>query len=200
MTKIKICGLMHECDIEYVNHFKPDYIGFILAKGFRRSIDFERAKKLKEKLDPDIKAVGVFVNDSIEDIDYYVKNNIIDVIQLHGSEDNAFIEKLKKLTNKTIIKAFRINQAQDITTANDSKADEVLLDSGTGTGKSFNWELLKSINRRYFLAGGIGIDNVRQAVKDFSPYCVDVSSKVETDGVKDKEKIKQFIDTVRSIV
>ncbi|MGN0819236.1 MAG: phosphoribosylanthranilate isomerase [Christensenellaceae bacterium] len=198
MTKVKICGLTRMEDIIVANDFAPDYIGFILSCGFRRSIDFKTAKALKSKLNPNVTAVGVFVDDDIKKICDLANQGIIDAIQLHGFESDEYVRELKKSTDKTVIKAFEVNCEEDLKVVNNSLADFVLLDSGKGCGKVFDWKLIKSVNRSYFLAGGLSRENVTDAIKELEPYCVDVSSNVETDGVKDREKIAEFIDAVRA--
>lgn len=197
MTKIKLCGLTRLCDIEAANELKPEYIGFVFAPKSRRYVSPEKAAELKKQLDSDISAVGVFVNESIDNIVYLLNNGIIDIAQLHGNEDENYINQLRKLTDKPIIKAFRIDTEQDVINAEKSSADYTLLDSGAGTGTVFDWELIKSIKRPYFLAGGLGIDNVRDAVKVLKPYAADVSSGIETDGVKDRIKMAAFVAAVR---
>ena len=147
MTKIKLCGLSRRCDIECVNELCPDYIGFVFAKKSKRYVSPEKAKELKFLLSPDIKAVGVFVDEPIENIVKLLSDNIIDLAQLHGSEDEEYIARLKALTDKPVIKAFRIKSENDITSAKNCKADFILLDSGAGTGRSFNWNLLENIDR-----------------------------------------------------
>lgn len=198
MTRIKLCGLTRPCDIEAVNELKPEYIGFVFAQKSRRYVTAEKAEELKKLLHPDIEAVGVFVNENIETVARLLSGGIIDIAQLHGSEDENYIGQLRKLTDKSIIKAFRIESEQDILNAQNSSADFVLLDSGNGgTGTVFDWELLMNISRPYFLAGGLDNSNVQDAVRRLNPYAVDVSSGIETDGLKDKIKMTDFVDIVR---
>ena len=207
MIKTKFCGLKRPKDIEIVNRLHPDYIGFIFWAKSKRNVEPEHAKKLKGKLDPEIKAVGVFVDEKPEFIASLANENIIDIIQLHGNEDEKFIEQLRKLTDAKIIKAFQIKKEdavdekrlkEKIEAINVSSADMTLIDSGQGTGSAFNWDILKQIERPYFLAGGINTENIEEAVNDIKPYAIDVSSGIETDGVKDEEKMKIIIDTVRA--
>ncbi len=195
MTKIKFCGLSRPCDAVYANEIKPDYVGFVFFERSRRNISFERAQELKKILYPDIKTVGVFVNDEPEKILRFSK--VIDLIQLHGNENEIYIEKLKSLIHKPIIKAFQIKDAREIKTALTSPADYIMFDSGQGTGKNFNWDFIKNFSRDYFLAGGLDADNVAQAIKILNPFAVDVSSGIETDGFKDKIKMSAFAATVR---
>ena len=197
MTKIKLCGLSRQCDIEWANELKPDYIGFIFWSKSKRNVSPEKAKELKALLSPDIKAVGVFVDEPIGNIAKLLSDNIIDLAQLHGSEDEEYITRLKVLTDKPVIKAFRIKSENDITSAKNSKADFILFDSGAGTGRSFNWNLLENIDRPYFLAGGLYPENVEIAIDTLSPFAVDVSSGIETDNFKDKNKMTAFVNAVR---
>lgn len=197
MTKVKMCGLNRMEDIEYANEVLPEFIGFVFAPKSRRYVSFEQAKKLRGELDYRIAAVGVFVDEDIENIVRLVKDEVIDMVQLHGSEDNAYIAKLREMAEVPIIQAFKIIDSYDAESAVLSDADFVLLDSGMGTGKTFDWSLIKSINRPYFLAGGISPENAAQAVERFSPYAVDASSSLETDGVKDLSKMTALARAVR---
>lgn len=204
MTKIKICGLKRTEDIKYVNSYMPDYIGFVFYKKSSRYVPPDTASGLKSILNPDIKAVGVFVD---EDIDYILKlceENIIDLIQLHGNEDTDYINKLKSYTDKQIIKAIRVQSTGQLEKAGAIPADYLLLDTFIkdmygGSGKTFDRTLIPSDYRDFFLAGGLNAQNISGAIKECRPYCVDLSSSIETDGCKDSYKIKQIIDIVRAI-
>lgn len=197
MTKIKLCGLSRLCDIEIANELKPDYIGFVFASKSKRYVTYKKATELKSLLSPEILTVGVFVNEHPQDVAKLLQNGIIDIAQLHGDEDEDYIQRLRTLTGKPIIKAFRIGNEADISKAEQSTADCVLLDSGAGTGTVFDWGLVKSIRRPYFLAGGLDADNVANAVKALHPFAVDVSSGIETNGVKDKTKMAAFAAAAR---
>ena len=197
MTKIKMCGLSRAEDIQAANAIKPDYIGFVFAEISKRKVSALEASKLKSKLDPEIKAVGVFLDDKLDFVASMLNLGIVDVVQLHGSEDEEYIEKVRKITNKPIIKAFIIRSEEDVKRAERSTADFILLDGGKGEGRAFDWSLLKEIKRPYFLAGGLNPDNVGDAVKALKPFAVDVSTGIETDGVKDREKMTAFANTVR---
>lgn len=197
MTKIKLCGMMRECDIDYVNELKPDYIGFIFVEGLRRYVSPEKALAMRSKLAEGITPVGVFINESRENILKLIESGTIEAVQLHGDEDNNFIEDLRKSANCVIIKAFKIKSADDIEAAKASAADYVLLDSGQGTGKTFDHTLIKDMGRRFFLAGGLGAENVGEAIEKYAPFAVDTSSALETDGFKDKEKMTAFVNAVR---
>ena len=197
MTGIKLCGLKRECDIEAVNKLNPDFIGFVFAEKSKRYVNPIEAAKLKEMLGKDIKAVGVFVNESPEAVAELLNKGTIDMAQLHGSEDEEYISRLRSLTDKPLIKAIKVQSKADIEAADESSADYVLLDSGAGTGMTFNWQLIKGIKRPYFLAGGLNPENVAEALKTLNPYAVDVSSGIETDGLKDEAKMADFVSIVR---
>ena len=200
MTKIKFCGLKRKADIEAANALKPDYIGFVFAKDSRRYISPENAAVLKSQLSSEISAVGVFVNERPEYIASLLDDGLIDLAQLHGDEDEAYIDRLKGLTGKPLIKAFRISSASEAVKASASSADMILLDSGTGSGRTFNWQLIKEIRRPYFLAGGLDPVNAGDAVRLLDPWAVDVSSGIETDGLKDIKKMAAFAAAVRKTV
>lgn len=199
MTGIKLCGLTRLCDMEAANELKPEYIGFVFAAKSRRYVTPEQAAGLRQALDPAILAVGVFVNEDPERVAELLNEGIIDLAQLHGNETETYIKRLRQLTKKPLIQAFSMDSAQAVMQAQESTADYILLDSGRGgTGTVFDWEFLKQIKRPYFLAGGLDTGNVAEAVERFHPYAVDVSSGIETDGVKDREKMRQFVTIVRS--
>ena len=197
MTYIKMCGLSRECDIQAVNQIKPEYIGFVFWTKSKRYISPEKAFELKKLLDKNIKAVGVFVDESIEKVAELLENGIIDIAQLHGHETEDYIKQLRELTDKPVIQAFRIRSSSDMEKAVNSTADMILLDAGMGDGKIFDWSLIKEIKRPYFLAGGLNCENVANAVKTLQPYAVDVSSGIETDGFKDMKKMTEFSAIVR---
>ena len=197
MTKIKLCGLSRIEDIQTANKLKPDYVGFVFAERSKRRVSPLKATELKSKLDPEVKAVGVFLDDNLDLVAAMLNLGIVDLVQLHGSEDEAYIEKVRSITNKPIIKAFIINSIDDVKAAESSTADYILLDGGKGSGKAFDWTLLKDIKRPYFLAGGLNPDNAADAVRKLKPYSVDVSTGIETDGLKDAEKMAAFVSAVR---
>lgn len=200
MTKIKLCGLARPADVEAVNELMPEYAGFILVPGRRRYIPPEEAARLRRQLSARIQAAGVFINEKPELIAELLRDGTIDVTQLHGSEDEGYIRRLRTMTDRPIIKAFRIETMADIEKARACSADYVLLDSGIGgTGTVFDWTLLRQMDRPYFLAGGLNPDNVKAAVEALRPYGVDVSSGIETGGVKDREKMAAFVRQVRSV-
>lgn len=200
--KIKLCGMFRDCDIDYANESRPDYIGFIL--GFpksHRNIDMETARRLRSRLSPEIKAVGVFVDSPETTCAEYANCGIINVIQLHGGEDAGFIRRLRELTDVPIIKAAKIRAPEDIREVQSLGADYVLLDNGTGTGEMFDHSLLDGaeIKQPFFLAGGLTPENLRQAAENVRPYCVDLSSGVETQKVKDREKMLEAVRIIREL-
>lgn len=198
-TKIKICGLRRREDILAVNEARPDYCGFIIEfpKSFR-SVTADKVRELVKDLSPEIKGVGVFVNAPVEFVSGLLNDGTLALAQLHGQEDEAYIRELKKLTDKPIIKAFSVKTSEDIEKALQSPADYILLDQGSGgTGMTFDWSLIPKIERPFFLAGGIGAENLEQAIREIRPYAVDLSSSVETDKWKDPEKIRNVVDIVR---
>ena len=197
MTKIKFCGLTRTGDIEAANELKPDYIGFVFWPKSKRAVTAGEAKILKSKLDPSIRAVGVFVDEDMEAVKSLLDGGIIDIAQLHGHEDEDYINGLKKASGKPVIKAFRIRSEEDIRKAEASPADLVLLDAGMGDGVTFDWSLIKNTGRPYFLAGGLDPDNAADAVRTLHPYALDVSSGIETDGLKDTNKMAAFAASVR---
>lgn len=197
MTKIKICGLSRGADVKIVNELQPDYIGFVFARKSKRYVDPKTAELLKAKLDTQIKAVGVFVNEPMDRIRFLIEKGIIDAVQLHGCENEEDIRTLKSISGVPIMKAFQVSSVKDIDIAKQSAADYILLDHGCGTGIPFDWSILPPIERPFFLAGGLNGANVAEAIEKYRPYAVDVSSGVETNGCKDYHKVKDFIKTVR---
>lgn len=199
MAKIKLCGLTRPRDIDAVNALMPEYIGFVFAPKSRRYVPAKRASELKERLNPGITAVGVFVREAPETVAGLLNAGVIDIAQLHGGEDEAYIRSLRAITDKPVIKAFRVETEQDILAARDSSAEGVLLDSGAGgTGTVFDWTLIQRLERPYFLAGGLGLHNIQAALDTLHPYAVDVSSGIETDGLKDRGKMETFVRIVRT--
>lgn len=197
MTGIKFCGLRFPADIQAANAIRPDYVGFVFAPSSSRFVTRERAAELKAMLNPGIKVVGVFVNEKPEVVAGYLKSGVADIAQLHGSEDNTYIAALRRLTDKPIIQAFRIRSGEDLEKARRSPADFILLDSGSGTGRAFDWSVVKDVGRPYFLAGGLDADNVALAIRQLHPFAVDVSSGIETNRVKDERKMAAFAASVR---
>lgn len=202
MVKIKICGLTRLCDIEAVNEAIPDYVGFVFADS-KRGITPKEAFGLKEHLNDKIQTVGVFVDETIEQIVDICLKGIIDVIQLHGHENPAYIKRLRKESGKLVIKAIRVRSREDIKAADTLPSNYLLLDaysneSSGGTGKTFDWNVIDGVKNPFFLAGGLNRDNILQAIEVVKPFGVDLSSGVETDGFKDRDKIIDIVKSVRS--
>lgn len=206
-TKVKICGLKRREDIEMVNRYRPDFAGFVFAQS-RRRVTEEEAALLRQQLDGTIPAAGVFVNAPQEQILRLVRRQVIQLVQLHGDEDQAYIlelqERMKEIAAKIpVIRAVRVQSAEQVQKEEQGPADYLLLDTYRkgvygGSGKAFDKRLVPKLFKPYFLAGGLTPDNVAENISRCHPWAVDVSSAVETDGVKDGEKIRVFIERVRS--
>lgn len=201
MARIKLCGMMTKEDIETANRLKPDYVGFIFWEKSFRNLSKEQARELKQCLDPSIDAVGVFVDADLHFISELVREHIIHMVQLHGSEDENYIRTLKKILpiGTQIIKAFKVTTREEVKEACECMADYILFDPGKGSGNTFDWDLIKDVERPFFLAGGLNCDNVKDAIDYLDPLCVDVSSGIETDKKKDPEKMERFVSIVRSL-
>ena len=215
--RIKICGLSRPEDIEYVNAAKPDYAGFVIDyPKSRRSITPDQLRELVKALDDDIIPVGVFVDAGEELAADLYNSGVIKIMQLHGNEDDEYIARLRKRigagdsTNADtctgtggdgdevrIVKAFRVRMPEDLEKAQASTADMVLLDQGKGEGRSFDWSIVREnrdkLQRPFFLAGGLDTGNLADAVELMHPWAVDMSSSLETDKVKDREKIDEIM-------
>lgn len=199
MTKIKICGLSREEDIQAVNETRPDFCGFIIdCPRSRRNVSPERVKELVKGLRGDIVPVGVFVNAPLALPAKMVREGVIRAIQLHGQEDEAYIRRLKEQTEVPVIKAIPMDESQDARRAQESPADLVILDKGGGgTGQVFDWKLAQGVTRPFLLAGGLNLQNLEIALEAVNPWGVDLSSGVETQGYKDREKIIAAVAAVR---
>jgi phosphoribosylanthranilate isomerase len=195
--KIKICGLCREADISFANEALPDYIGFVFAES-RRAVSVQTAGALREKLHAAITPVGVFVNAPLELPLSLARSGVIGAVQLHGTEDEAYITRLKTQTGVPVIRAVRVKSRAGIAAAETSTADYLLLDSGSGSGNRFDWRIIGSCAKPYFLAGGIDRANIGDAVS-YRPFGIDVSSGAETDGVKDRAKMLALVNAVRGI-
>ena len=217
--KVKMCGISKVETIPAVVEAKPDYMGLVFASS-KRQVTVDQAKTLVEELhkqytkrynngaeqsnDDEIKTVGVFVNETLENLVSIAKEANLDAVQLHGDEDEAFIQSLKERTNVEVWKAVQIRSAADAEVWIDSSADMLLFDAyhkdeRGGTGEVFDWSCLDEFERPFMLAGGIDSTNVARAIRTVRPYGIDISSGIETDGVKDDEKIKAFTNIVRTI-
>ncbi len=203
-TQIKLCGIRRMQDVRYLNDYQPDYMGFIFAGTSRRYVNGAQAEELATYASPYIKKVGVFVDEQPAVIANLVRNVPLDIVQLHGDEDEAMIQQIKELTGVPVWKAVRVKSAEDVKRWCNSSADMLLFDAydpdqSGGTGKSFNWKLLRGVKRPFMLAGGLNIKNVARAIRTCKPYGVDISSGIETDFVKDKEKIRNIMMTIRKV-
>lgn len=199
MVKIKICGIRRLEDVRIVNKYKPDYIGFVFADS-KRKVSSSLAKKLRENLDSDIIPVGVFVDSSLDEILKIFDEGTIDIAQLHGRESEEFILELKEKSNGElkIIKAIEMSEKIDLKEYDNSQSDYLLLDSGKGSGKTFDWNLIGcDLKKDFFLAGGLSSSNVGEAIDEFKPYAVDLSSSLETNGFKDENKIREIMEVIK---
>lgn len=195
---VKFCGMRRVEDIEYANEYRPDYVGFILSQGFKRSVSTEDFLALEKGLDKNIKKVGVFVNERPNNILDIAEH--LDVIQLHGDEDYSTVMFYSNKTSCEIWKAVRAKSPEDIEQYKWHSIDKLLIDSFSenaygGTGKRINTEIVKNaeITKPFFIAGGITAENVSEIVRDVRPYGVDLSSSIETDGFKDFSKMKSIM-------
>ncbi len=196
--KIKICGLTRPEDIEMVNSLLPDYVGFVFYPKSKRYVTDAQAKELSNDIDKRIQVVGVFVDEDMDHIEKLVREGTVGLVQLHGSEDEEYIRTLRTRIGVPIIKAFVIKDGTPLTPIETSSADEVLLDAGKGSGKTFDWTNLAGLKRRFILAGGLTGVNIQTVLDHISPYAVDVSSGVEFDGTKNAMKMKDFVAAVRN--
>lgn len=209
MVKVKICGIRTLEDVEIINRYKPDYIGFVFAPS-KRQVSPKDAEILANKVDSSIKKVGVFVNQPMEMLTELLCKGTLDYLQLHGEEDESYETKLFELLKEKgiscpedkCIKAFRIKDEKDIEMVKNTKCSWLLLDAFSragqgGTGETFDWNLIKKMEKPFFLAGGIHSGNVKKVIQQVQPFGIDASSSLETDGRKDKEKIKVFLETIR---
>ena len=210
--KVKMCGISKVETIPAVVEAKPDYMGLVFAPS-KRQVTVEQAKILIEELHKQcinhydtkvVKTVGVFVNETLDNLVRIADTANLDAVQLHGDEDEAFIQSLKERTNVEIWKAVQIRSAADVEKWIDSSADILLFDAyhkdeRGGTGEVFDWSSLDAFERPFMLAGGIDSTNVARAIRTVRPYGIDISSGIETNGVKDDEKITAFTKIVKSI-
>ena len=199
-AKVKLCGMTRPEDILVARKLNPDYVGFVFWPKSKRFLTREQATELREMLPSDIPAVGVFVDEDPEVILSLVGAGIIQVVQLHGHETEETLNWLRVRTDVPLWKAFKVRSPEDVAAANESSADLVLLDNGYGTGKPFDWSLMEGIRRPFLLAGGLTPENAEEAIERFHPYGLDVSSGIETDGLKDPKKMTEFVRRVRRFI
>lgn len=198
MTKIKICGLFRPCDAEYINEAMPDYAGFVFFEKSHRNVTMQQAAQLRKSIHPSIPAVGVFVNAPQEQIVSLCREGVIQIVQLHGAESEEYIGRLKaRIPGVSVWQAFCVRTPEDLTAAQQSTADLILLDNGYGTGETFDWSLISGMTLPFLLAGGLTPQNIPQAIARFAPYAVDISSGVETEKQKDRNKILAAVAAAR---
>ena len=193
MTKVKICGLKTPEAVAVAVNSGADYVGFVFAPS-KRQVTLKQAHDLAEGIPKSVKKVGVFVSPSLQELNQAIASVPLDLVQIHGDFDESLLEQVSVPT----IRAFQVSQEVAII---DGLADFLLFDAPmAGSGQTFDWHLLadKKIKKPFFIAGGLTVENVREAQALFQPYALDVSSGVETDGVKDLTKIRQFIERVKA--
>lgn len=203
ITKIKICGIKTLDEIAIINEIEPDYIGFVFADS-KRKITESTARLLKEALNHKVQSVGVFVKEPMENIIQLCKEGIIDLVQLHGEESIEYIEELRSRIEKPIIYARRLITKEEACAYDEYPVDYLLFDTYVkgvygGSGKLIDYQQIPMMNKPIILAGGLNSDNVEEAISATKPYCVDVSSGVETEGKKDPGKMHEIVKKVRAI-
>jgi phosphoribosylanthranilate isomerase len=199
--RVKLCGLRRPQDVEAANEARPDYVGFVVDfPRSRRNIPASELAVLSRLVRPEIRRVGVFVDEPIEEIAKLFESGTIDVAQLHGSEDEAYLSRLRATCGVPVIQAFRMRDAEDVERAMASTAELVLLDNGQGTGHTFNWSLARDVRRPFMLAGGLGPKNVAQAIRAAHPWGVDMSGGVETEGTKDPIKMRAAVVAAKGAI
>src|SRR3989338_3400535 len=200
MTKVKICGITNYEDAAHAAILGADYLGFNFYELSPRHVDESEVKKFIGRLPKNIKKVGVFVNQNLDKGEKIVKALDLDLIQLHGDETRDYCSKLKAETKKQIIKAFRIKDKNDINKIKNYNVDYLMFDASEkgmfgGTGKTFDWKIVKAINKPFFLSGGLNPENVKEAIRTAKPYAVDSASGIEINPrKKDYRKMKEFIE------
>lgn len=200
MSLIKICGLFRKEDIEFANIVKPDFVGFVFAPS-KRQIDIEKALNFRKLLDKNIKVVGVFVNSEISEIELLYEQKIIDIVQLHGDENQDYIDNIKQF-NLPVIKAIRVGKTLPTNEIKGFNSDFLLFDTLSskargGLGVAFDWSLLNGLKRDFFLAGGVNCENIDSALK-LNPYVIDISSGVEKNGIKNLQLMMEITDKIRA--
>ena len=196
-TELKICGLSRLEDIIAVNRHGADYAGFVFYQKSKRYVDPYKANELIELLRADITPVGVFLDEPLDNVVRIARLSGVEMVQLHGHESDEYVEYIKRTLDRPVIKAYKAGEEGALEKAKNSNADYVMIDSGAGSGKKFDWSILKDFKRDYFLAGGLDAGSVGEAIRMLEPFAVDVSSGVETDGIKDEAKIADFIKAVK---
>lgn len=195
-TAVKLCGIRRMEEVVALNALYPEYVGFVFYKKSRRYVTYEQAKELRERLNPLIQTVGVFVREKEENIQKLYADGIIQLAQIHGGEDEGCVRRLKDV-GVPVIRVFQIENGRIPSEAYTTSADYVMFDPGMGDGESFDWSPILHFPRAYFLAGGLDEGNVAAAIASCHPYAVDVSSGIETDGMKDDRKMQRFVAAAR---
>lgn len=196
-VRIKCCGMFRDVDVAAVNAVRPDYCGFIVDfPKSHRSLPPEEAARLAAQVAKGITTVAVVVDQPVEAVAALARN-AFGAVQLHGHEDEAYLARLRALTDAPVIQAIQVHGPEDVARANASTANMVLLDAGQGGGTAFDWGLLAGVERPLMLAGGLTPENVAEAIRAVHPWGVDLSSGLETDRLKDPTKIKAAVAAVR---
>ena len=194
--KVKLCGMYRPEDIGYANAVQPDYVGFVFYPKSHRAVTPEQAREYRRMLHPEIRTVGVFVDEDPKVIIELLEEGVLDVAQLHGSETEEDIQYIQAVCGKPVIKAVKVRDRYDVEAWLDSSADYLLFDNGMGTGQAFDWSVLAGVDREFFLAGGLRPENLTEAMETVQPYAVDISSGIESDRVKDPEKMRRIMELV----
>ena len=204
MTKVKICGITNYDDAAHAAILGADYLGFNFYELSPRHVDESEVKRFIGRLPKNVRKVGVFVNHNPDTVKKIVKNLDLDLIQLHGDETQDYCSKLKAETKKQVIKAFRIKEKEDLKKIKHYNADYFMFDTHEegifgGTGRTFDWKIIKGVNKPFFLSGGLNPKNVKEAIRTAKPYAVDAASGIEINPrKKDNKKMERFIEAAKS--
>lgn len=196
-TKIKLCGLRSLADARLANEVQPDFAGVVLCRRFWRGIDFDLASAIRRTLDEHIPLVGVFVNDEFSTVHAALRRGVVDMVQLEGTESETYIRDLMVMTGKQVIKGCNVTGPEIPAQVERTAANYLLFSSLTE--HPFDWSWLEGVQRPFLLSGGLGVDNLPLALHQLHPWGVDLSSGVETDCVKDPEKVRAAVELVRSL-
>lgn len=195
-TVIKVCGLRTETDVDCINAARPDYAGVVLCSRYWRGVDFEQAKRLRKRLDPNIPLVGLFVNDTFCDVLVALRQGIVDMVQLQGTESEEYITSLQMMSRKPVIKACRVHDASVLPYAESSAADYILLESRAEC-EQYDPDLVRQVKRPYFLSGGLTPENLQEAIQELHPWGVNLAEGVETDGRLDGYKVARAVELAK---
>ena len=205
-VKIKISGLRTEQEVDFVNEVRPDFASIMLCQRFWRRVDFEQARVLRRRLNADIPLVGVFVNDKFSDVLVALRQGVVDMVQLQGTESEEYITSLQMMSyGKPVIKACEVHSQEVIPYAENSAADHILLHCPPVEGQPQSWDAVKDVSRNFILAGNLSPDNLTQALNSVHPWGVDLCGGVEvstgperTDRVKDRRLLLEATEVVRA--